>query len=92
MTERESLVGKMSLVSRLPQYLDQSQHDVKDRFDLTDLIQAMLTGADAVAWKYLDMVMTVVVQERNVERCGSIYVFVSGIKSCIVPMWLCSTI
>ena len=56
----------MSLVSRFPQYLDGSQRDVLDGFDPTNLMQAMLTGAEAVAWKNLDMVM-VVVEERNAD-------------------------
>jgi len=59
-TESEELVGRMSLVSRLPQYLDRSQCGVSDGFDRTDLMQAMLTGAEAVVWKCFDMVMVVV--------------------------------
>ena len=59
MTERDELVGKMSLVSRLPQYLNSEQMingQVFDQVRETHLITAMLTGAEAVAW-YTDMVV-----------------------------------
>jgi hypothetical protein len=51
-------------------------------FDPTDLIVAMLTGAEAVAWKYLDMAMV----GRNVG-----FVCCLGNQSNrVVSMWLCS--
>jgi hypothetical protein len=49
-TERDELVGKISLVSRLPQYLRIGCYDLicMDATS-THLMTAMLTGAEAVA-------------------------------------------
>ena len=62
MTESDELVGKMSPVSRLPQYLDGSQRDVLYGLDPTNLMQAMLIGAETVTWKGLDTVVVAINQ------------------------------
>ena len=51
MTESEELVGRMSFVSRFPQYLQRFSHKkMKVVSERSYLMQAMFTGAETVAW------------------------------------------
>ena len=54
--DNEEFVGRMSFVSRLPQYLVVDWLSLQHIVHATHLMQAMLTGAEAVAW-YTDILV-----------------------------------